>query len=120
MMTELGLSDYTPKELAIKLGVHFTCIYNYIEEGKIEAFNIGEGSKRPRWRISGAEAERFAKSFKKNEGCGNRTNHPKRPKKKKEVDILKEFRAVKDQLLELSIKMEELEKELERRGNENR
>ena len=116
-MDKLGLTDYSPKELADKIGVHFTLIYHYIEIGELEATNIGGGTKRPRWSIAGLEAERFAKSFKKYDGAGNKTNHPK---KKKEVDILKEFRAVKDQLLELSIRMEELEKELERRGNENR
>jgi hypothetical protein len=51
---------FVPRELATRWGVCIDKVLNFIRSGELRAFNVASKiSKRPRYRISMAEVERF-------------------------------------------------------------
>jgi hypothetical protein len=53
-------NHFVPRELAARWGVCVDKVLNFIRSGELRAFNVAsKTSKRPRYRISVAEVERF-------------------------------------------------------------
>jgi len=53
-------SHFVPRELATRWGVCVDKVLNFIRSGELQAFNVAsKTSKRPRYRISISEVERF-------------------------------------------------------------
>ncbi len=49
----------TPPALARRYGIHVSRVLAWIRAGQIEAFNVGDGPTRPRWRITPDAIEAF-------------------------------------------------------------
>jgi excisionase family DNA binding protein len=67
----------TPKQAAIKLQVTAEQIRSLIRQGRLEAVNIGTGSKRPLYRISKTKLEEFINRPFKLKIKAKRTYHKK-------------------------------------------
>ena len=77
---------WTVKALADYYRVAQESILTHIREGRIQAFNIGHGKQRPRWRISDEARKQFEKSqavgqFEKSQAVGQPQKKHRRRKK---------------------------------------
>jgi hypothetical protein len=56
----IGASHYsTPPEVADELRVDPAKVLGWIRSGQLRAVNVGDGARRPRYRISGADLQVF-------------------------------------------------------------
>ncbi len=51
--------DLTPPEVAREMHIKPATVLGLIRSGELEAYNIGRGAKRPRFRITRPALERF-------------------------------------------------------------
>lgn len=70
------MTFYTVPQLAESMGVNERKIRGWIDSGQLKAINVGEGSQKPRYRITQEQLEAF---------CALRTKaqQPSKPKRRK-------------------------------------
>ena len=105
----------TVAEAAKKIGVTTWTMYALIHEGTIKAYNVGFGTDKPRWRIREEdliEADYTKYARKKTEK--KPVEKKKRPKAvvKKTIDARAELASLKEDLLNIVLRIEELENKL--------
>jgi len=115
-------ANYTPKEVAERLGINVVNVYHYIDIDELVALNIGRGSKRARWIIAEEDAEDFIKRYNERKAVVESAKEVEEvpaieeTKKKDAVNkeaLLRKVYYIKEAMLDLSVRLEELEKELE-------
>lgn len=112
-------ANYTPKEVAEKLGINVVNVYHYIDIDELVALNIGRGSKRARWIIAEEDAEDFIKRYNARKALVEEATQEEviseieeSNNAKEKEDLLRKVYYIKEAMLDLSVRLEELEREL--------
>ena len=111
-------ANYTPKEVAERIGINVVNVYHYIDTDELVALNIGRGSRRARWIIAEEDAEDFIKRYNERKTIIEKAIQEEvpeevvRPNGAEKEDLLRKVYYIKEAMLDLSVRLEELEREL--------
>ena len=103
---------FTPQEVAKRLGITRTNVYNLIKDGTLKATNVGNGSGLPRWRIN--EEDLANMTYTKYHVRHNKVTKVEivEVQEEPEVDVKEEVTKLKNDLLEILLRLEDLEQKL--------
>lgn len=120
MSPKFAGANYTPKEVAERLGINVVNVYHYINIDELAALNIGRGSKRARWIIAEEDAEDFINRYNERKAVVESTKEEVEEVLEiegkdavKKEKLLRKVYYIKEAMLDLSVRLEELERELE-------
>ena len=113
-------------DAAKELGVSRATVLQFIYEGILPAYNVGEGNYKPRYGISLTDINEFKKKYSKYKVRDPKAKKPGRKKvvnkekeyeeklDKKDKEVLKlkkKMKKLADELFEISCRLDELSKE---------
>ena len=107
---------FTPGEVAKRLNVTPQTVYNLIRDGPLNATNIGGGHRRPIWRIK--EEDFRSMQYTKYHIRNNKVDKVEiievvEEPKENAVDLKAELSSLKEDLLSIVLRIEELENKIE-------
>ena len=103
---------FTPLEAAQRLGITRENVYNLIKDGTLKATNIGGGHSQPRWRIR--EEDLMSMTYTKYKVRHNKvvSTETVQIEEVPEFDVKAEIGKLKEDLLDILCRIEELEQKL--------